>query len=543
MYYIFEQKFSDNFQLNQYIFEAIDKYTKNTGNCIDSLTVIDYLSVLKRYIETKCPKKEKTFLRLVSFVKSSLDTNDSGVTTTDLVFADLMSEDPDNYLATHYILVKHRLDDNVIFDTLLFLKYNLLSTMNEETDSKNSQEIKRKYKKEMDLLNDGIAEAERITDDYDEDEEETEEMPQDFHDKLLKFLDEYKPYKIKEYLDKYIIGQEEAKKIMSTSIYNHIVMIAHPELPLRKNNVLMVGPSGCGKTEIMRVLSKILPVPISFFDSSGVSQSGWKGDKKVKDSVKELVLKSDDIAEAEHGIIFLDEFDKMCRPAFSSNGENVSVHIQGEILAMIEGSSVEVSLMGEDIAGMNEIIETKKILFICAGAFDGIEDIIKKERNKETSIGFSSKLKDSNIEISAKDITKEMIIKFGVTPELAGRLTITTALNKLTRENMLDILTKCEDNVIDELEHIMREGYNCEVEWKPEALNKLIDSLCKDVGARGLRSIVYEYFNDILFDLSSKTDVEKVIIDGELQAKYIYKKSTSKTKKKKIESNNITNTK
>ena len=327
---------------------------------------------------------------------------------------------------------------------------------------------------------------------------------------------------------------------MSVAIYNHMLLIAHPELKLKKNNVLMVGPSGCGKTEIMRVLSEILPVPISIFDTSGISQNGWKGDKKIKDAVKELVLKTNDITAAENGIIFLDEFDKMCRPAFTSHGENVSVHIQGEALAMIEGCSVEVNLTGEDnMFQQIAMVNTNNILFICAGAFDGIEDTIKKIKTKDASIGFGNKTINPNEAIKAEDITKDVIIEFGVTPELAGRLSVTTVLHKLTKEDMFNIITKCDDNVLDELKAIAKTGYGIDLEITEKALMKLIDVLCMKVGARGLRSVIFEKFTDILFEVSSKENVSKVVFDEDFVAKYIGEKKTvtkkTKTRKKSAE--------
>jgi endopeptidase Clp ATP-binding regulatory subunit ClpX len=315
-----------------------------------------------------------------------------------------------------------------------------------------------------------------------------------------------------------------------------MLTIINPDMALKKNNIIMVGPSGCGKTEIMRVLSKILPVPISFFDSSDVTQSGWKGDKKIKDSVKDLLLKTNNNkTEAEHGIIFLDEFDKMCRPSITAHGENVSVHIQGEVLAMIEGCEVEIDINGEaSMMPMKELMNTSGILFVCAGAFDGIEDIVKKERNKTAGIGFNSAMKDTDIQITAKDITKEMLIKFGITPELAGRLTITTALNKLTKEDMLNILTKCEDNVISEIEILLNKGYGCNVIWGDGAFQKIIDLICNDIGARGLRSVVFERFSEIMYDLSMENNVESIKIDNELNYQVIKKKET----KKKVKTDN-----
>lgn len=519
---IFEQSFKTNKEAEEYIFNAINEYTKNTGNSIDTLIVTDYILVLKSYIEAYNSTKNN-YSTLIKMACESIDEDDSGVTTVDGYFTQIATTNPNDFLFTKYLMVKNRVDNDLIYDLLLFLKYNLLlfATTNN---------CRPKYEKEIKMLEDALNKIDSIVD-----ESETEEagaqddnMPQELSSKVEKFLEEYKPYKIKEYLDKYIIGQDEAKKIVATTVYNHMIMIAHPEKQLKKNNVLMVGPSGCGKTEIMRVLQRILPVPLSIFDTSGMSQNGWKGDKKVKDAVKELVLKTQDIPSAEHGIIFLDEFDKMCRPAITSSGENVSVHIQGEILAMIEGTSVEVSLAGEDVIGLTELVDTKNILFICAGAFAGIEDIVKKEKNKSASIGINAELKSNDYQMNAKDISKETIIKFGVTPELAGRLTITTVLNKLTKDDMYKILTQCEDNVIDELKTIAETGYGCEIDIKEEAIMSLINRLCMDVGARGLRSIVFEYFNDILFDVSKEKNVKKIIVDKDLQSRLEYKKTRMK---------------
>lgn len=522
---LFEKKFCSDTEISEYIFNAVNEYTKNTGNSIDTLIVIDYLVLLKKYIEEYHTKDNSKYLKLLKLVSGSIDKDNSDIVETDECFMQIMTKSPENYLSTHYLLVKNRLDNEVIYDLLLFLKYNLLLF-------ENNNNCKGKNAEELTIIEESISIVEELVEEELDEEEgsETTEMPSELSEKVDKFLEEYKPYKIKEYLDKYIIGQDEAKRIVATSIYNHMITISHPELNLKKNNILMVGPSGCGKTEIMRVLSKILPVPLSIFDTSGMSQNGWKGDKKVKDAVKELVLKTEDIPSAEHGIIFLDEFDKMCRPAFTSSGENVSVHIQGEILAMIEGTTVEVSLAGEDVIGLTELVDTKNILFICAGAFDGIQDIVKKERNKSAAIGINSQLKDSSFEMTAKDISKETIIKFGVTPELAGRLTITTVLNKLTKSDMYDILTKCENNVIDELKLIVQTGYGVEVDLRKEAIETLIEKLCMDVGARGLRSIIFEYFNNILFDISKEKNIKKVIVDKDLVPKFEYKK-TNKLKK------------
>ena len=545
MFHIFDKKFANQEEIEEYIYNLIDDYTRNTKSDIDTLNVIRYIITLKDYIETKCPKKERNTLRLTSLISSSIDQNGSGITSVDLTFANLLANDPESFLPVKYTLVKSQIDNEALYDILLFFKYNLLITIAAESNKDNIEEIKKKYSKETELLDKSIVTVEKILDEQDNleaalAEENSNKIDGDLKEKIDKFLVEYRPYAIKAYLDKKIIGQEEAKRTMSVAIYNHMLLIAHPELKLKKNNVLMVGPSGCGKTEIMRVLSEILPVPISIFDTSGISQNGWKGDKKIKDAVKELVLKTNDITAAENGIIFLDEFDKMCRPAFTSHGENVSVHIQGEALAMIEGCSVEVNLTGEDnMFQQIAMVNTNNILFICAGAFDGIEDTIKKIKTKDASIGFGNKTINPNEAIKAEDITKDVIIEFGVTPELAGRLSVTTVLHKLTKEDMFNIITKCDDNVLDELKAIAKTGYGIDLEITEKALMKLIDVLCMKVGARGLRSVIFEKFTDILFEVSSKENVSKVVFDEDFVAKYIGEKKTvtkkTKTRKKSAE--------
>lgn len=534
MFHIFEQKFDNSDKEEEYIYNRLDDYTRNTKSEIDAINIIRYLSILKEYIDTKCPKKERNTLRLISLVSSAIDVNKNFITSVDLTFANLLSNEPESYLPVKYTLVKSSIDNDTIYDILLFLKYNLLTTISSESTKENGSAIKEKYKKELDLLDQSINTAEKLIDEEEELEEGNENQPHalsgDLQTRLNKFLEEYKPFAIKAYLDKRIIGQEEAKKTMAVAIYNHILLLAHPEYKLKKNNVLMIGPSGCGKTEIMRVLSEIVPVPISIFDTSGISQQGWKGDKKIKDAVKELVIKTNDAETASCGIIFLDEFDKMCRPMFTSHGENVSVHIQGEALAMIEGCNVEVNLGGEDaLLAQTALVNTQNVLFICAGAFQGIEESVKKIKTKDVSIGFGGKAKSTNDQITAKDITKDVIIEFGVTPELAGRLSITTVLHKLTRDDMFAIITKCDNNVLDELKTIAKNGYGIDLEITDKALIKLIDKLCMDVGARGLRSIIFEYFTDILFECSVRENVQKVIIDEDFVAKYV--ESKLKTKK------------
>jgi len=264
MFHIFEKTFASQEAIEEYIYGLIDEYARNTKSDIDTLNVIQYLLVLKEYIETKCPKKERNTQRLISLISSSIDTNGSGITSVDLTFANLLANDPESFLPVKYTLVKSYIDTETLYDILLFLKFNLLTTIANETSKDNADAIKNKYSKELELLDKSINTAEKILDEQEELEErfrdnlsESSAVSGELKEKIETFLKEYKPNTIKAYLDKKIIGQEEAKRTMSVAIYNHMLLIAHPELKLNKNNVLMVGPSGCGKTEIMRVLSEI----------------------------------------------------------------------------------------------------------------------------------------------------------------------------------------------------------------------------------------------------------------------------------------------
>ncbi len=530
MFHIFEKKFPNIEAEETYFYDALDNYCHDTGDAIDKFFTINYLMLLKQYIEEQCSKKEKNTLKLISILSSSLPSQDKTVTTVDLMFNSLLSSAPTSFLPVKYTLIKPNITVDNLYNIFLFFKFNLLNTIKEESCDEDVKLVQSRYQKEMSLLDKSIEQAEAYEEDEIRRQKEAEskenENQDNFQEELEKFLSDYKPHIIKAYLDKRIIGQEEAKRTMSIAIYNHIYKIAHPELKLNKNNVLMIGPSGCGKTEIMRVLSEIIPVPVSFFDTSGVSQNGWKGDKKIKDAVKELAIKTGNTALAQYGIIFLDEFDKLCKPCFTSHNENVSVHIQGETLAMIEGCDVSVS-MGSTDDSMYEkptLINTKNILFVCAGAFEGIEDTVKRMHNKEASIGFGGVSKKTGNNITAKDITKEVIMEFGVIPELAGRISVVTVLNKLTREDMFNILTKCDDNVLDELKLLVKGAYGAELEISEKALQKLIEQLCIDVGARGIRSILFEHFTDILFEVAEKQNIAKIIINDDLTAKYIKKR-------------------
>lgn len=338
------------------------------------------------------------------------------------------------------------------------------------------------------------------------------EMSGNLSAKLKTFIKEYSPVKIKEYLDRKVIGQDEAKKTFAVTIYNHFVSLVNPDLNLKKNNLLMVGPSGCGKTEMLRVFSEISPVPISFFDCSGVSQDGWSGSKKPKDCLPGLYRKSNRNLELmANGIIFLDEFDKLCKPSHTSHGENVSEALQGDFLALIEGATVEFRPNKEEVP---VFLDTSNILFICAGAFAGIEKSILAVKNANAAIGFNGQANVKDAEYCSEDVSKEVLIKFGVMPELAGRLATSAVLKKLTKEDLYRIITECEGNVLEDFKKLAKAGYDIEVDITKEAIQEIVDKTEEKTGARDLRSQVGNVFNDLFFKVSSgEITYKKILID------------------------------
>ena len=340
--------------------------------------------------------------------------------------------------------------------------------------------------------------------------------------KIDKFLKEYNPLKIKQYLDQYIIGQAEAKKTLSLAFYEHIYRIKYPEKQYRKDNLLLVGPSGSGKTELLRVLKQISPVNITFFDASGMSSDGWKGNKKALSMLETAI--SSAIANAseelppdvlldivQKSIIFVDEIDKMLRPTFS-NGQNVSLQIQGEVLKIFEDGDFKANRESLGIAEprfhekndpLNTQISTKNILFICAGAFSDIE-----EYNERNPIGFG----DVQHQDQPKHFTQESLIKYGMTPELAGRIPIIETLHGLTVEDLVNIMAKLPDSAISEFENSLEEKFDYKIQFAETSYYHIAKAVIDSTGARGIRSVLSNLKKEIIFNVSPGSTVE--IIDS-----------------------------
>ena len=326
-------------------------------------------------------------------------------------------------------------------------------------------------------------------------------------DKLLS------PQEIKEILDSYVIGQEEAKKTLAVAVYNHYKRI--------NNNVLLLGPTGCGKTLLAQTLAKILNVPFAIADATTLTEAGYVGED-VENILLKLIQAADyDIEKAERGIIYIDEIDKISR---KSENPSITRDVSGEgvqqaLLKIIEGTVASVPPQGGRKHPHQEFLQinTENILFICGGAFEGLEKIVK-DRTGKKSIGFGAQI-DSNKDMSKYSIFEKLLpqdlLKFGLIPEFVGRLPIIATLKELDKEALIDIVTKPKNALVKQYKKLM-ELDNVELEFEPEALELIVDkAIERKTGARGLRSIIEDIMRDIMFEIPSNPKIEKCIVTKE----------------------------
>lgn len=326
----------------------------------------------------------------------------------------------------------------------------------------------------------------------------------------------YKPANMKAYLDEYIIGQEAAKKIISTALYGHMKRIWNPDTKYPSNIVLMIGPSGSGKTEIMRKIREVTDLPMVFTDVSSLGASQYRGRHK-EDILISLWEESGRKKQlAERGIIFMDEFDKLLLPAFSEKGINMHDDVQAQLLTMLEGSDVELKV-DDDIFTLN----TSNILFVLAGAFQGIEEYIKEDRMKRENItgniGFMSvPSKEMNTEILRENINHDVLVQYGMKRELAGRISNIAVLEKLDREALLRIMTEPKDSLIERYASEFELSCSAKLEFTEEALNKIADIvLAEPTGARALFSVLRKTLRLPLFELPGREDVQIIRVTEE----------------------------
>ena len=354
-----------------------------------------------------------------------------------------------------------------------------------------------------------------------------EEMAYDENDSWTPFSDInlLKPEEIKEFLDDYVIGQDEAKKVLSVAVYNHYKRImAQRDLgvELNKSNILMLGPTGCGKTLLAQSLAKILNVPFAIADATALTEAGYVGED-VENILLKLIQAADyDIERAEYGIIYLDEIDKITR---KSENPSITRDVSGEgvqqaLLKIVEGTVANVPPQGGRKHPHQELIQidTTNILFICGGAFEGIDKIIEK-RIDQKSIGFNAEIAEKHeddVDKLLAQVLPQDLVKFGLIPELVGRVPVTVSLEMLDHDALIRILTEPKNAIVKQYQKLL-ELDGVKLVFDDSALNEIADiSLKRKTGARGLRAIMENTMIDIMYRAPSDETLKTCRITGDV---------------------------
>ena len=330
------------------------------------------------------------------------------------------------------------------------------------------------------------------------------------------------PHKIKESLDSYVIGQEYAKKVMSVAVYNHYKRVFADnadEIEIEKSNMLMIGPTGSGKTYLVKTLARLLDVPLAITDATSLTEAGYIGDD-IESVVSKLLAAADnDVEKAEHGIIFIDEIDKIAKKKNTNQRDVSGEAVQQGMLNLLEGSVGEVPVGANSKNAMVPLatVDTKNILFICGGAFPDLESIIKERLNKQASIGFMADLKDKydNDSKLLNKVTVDDLKKFGMIPEFLGRLPIIFTLDGLSEEMLVQILKEPKNAILKQYQKLLALD-EVKLEFEEGALHAIAKmALEKHTGARALRAILEEYMLDIMYEIPKDDNIGEVILTKE----------------------------
>ena len=330
------------------------------------------------------------------------------------------------------------------------------------------------------------------------------------------------PHKIKATLDEYVIGQEYAKKVMSVAVYNHYKRVATDtmdEIAIEKSNMLMIGPTGCGKTYLVKTLAKLLDVPLAIADATSLTEAGYIGDD-IESVVSKLLAAADnDVEKAEHGIIFIDEIDKIAKKKNTNQRDVSGEAVQQGMLKLLEGSDVEVPVGANSKNAMVPLttVNTRNILFICGGAFPDLENIIKERLNKQASIGFYADLKDKYDDDPnlLEKVTVDDLRNFGMIPEFLGRLPIIYTLDALDKDMYIKILKEPKNAILKQYQKLLALD-EVDLEFDDGALEAIAEkAMEKDTGARALRAIIEEFMLDIMYEIPKDENIGRVTITKE----------------------------